>query len=93
MRDIVCAEIIINVINRNIDKPVVTRGIPDMFDATKPLNELFLMYLTIKVEAECSKSHYRLAKNSTNSQLYKRTMRHMTFQTQILKCLLLASLI
>ena len=37
MRDIVCAEIIINVINRNIDKPVVTLGISDRFDATQAL--------------------------------------------------------
>ena len=37
MRGIVCAEIIINVINRNIDKPVVTLGIPDRFDATQAL--------------------------------------------------------
>ena len=37
MRGIVCAEIIINVINRNIDKPVVTLGIPDRFDATQTL--------------------------------------------------------
>ena len=37
MRDIVCAEVIIIVINRNIDKPVVTLGIPDRFDATQAL--------------------------------------------------------
>ena len=37
MRGIVCAEIIINVINRNIDKLVVTLGIPDRFDATQAL--------------------------------------------------------
>ena len=37
MRDIVCAEIIINVINRKIDKPAVTLGIPDRFDATQAL--------------------------------------------------------
>ena len=37
MRGIVCAKIIINVINRNIDKPVVTLGIPDSFDATQAL--------------------------------------------------------
>ena len=37
MRGIVCAEIIINVITRNIDKPVVTLGIPDRFDVTQAL--------------------------------------------------------
>ena len=37
MRGIVCAKIIINVINRNIDKPVVTLGIPDRLDATQAL--------------------------------------------------------
>ena len=37
MRGIVCAKIIINVINKNIDKPVVTLGIPDWFDATQAL--------------------------------------------------------
>ena len=45
MRGIVCSELIINVINKNIDKPVFTLGIPDMFDANQALKSWASLYV------------------------------------------------